>query len=337
MSESLVKTDNDLVWDGVVKPFIEFYDFLLTHPEGNWALWIQLVLNIPETHKNPALSTVQACFITKEGQKIVLKNDFDLKSHDVVHTDQFIKIDETVFSLADCFGGAQKEDQFIRWELSFEDPVLSYQPYPKGLTRLAKFKHLCPRLIGHVSGNIFVNHKKYSFTEAKMTQNHSFGTRPPQKWAQATCLHFADDTEAFFHAMNLKMSGRIPTLSFVMLGFEGQEFRLNSWVEALGTTRSEINFDAWKIHFQKKGYRFACRLWREPDFTIGLPFPSFGETEPTHYLSPLSHIEIQIHKKHHGMWQDYKILKGTQTALFETRTPDVNFSHPHHEVAFDTA
>lgn len=323
MPEPLVKTDNDLVWDGVKKPFFELYHVHLSDTNGRWALFLEFAINNPDESGRPGMSSVSACFADQNGEHLALRRDYDLSTHDIVHADEFIHIDNTSLSLADCAGGIQEGKRLVKWELAFEDPVLSFRPYSSLWFNRLPFmptKILLPRLVGFVSGNIFVDHRKFALQRARMSQLHVYGTSFAKAWSRASCLNFQEDSEAFFEAQSCQVRFRdhlIRPLSLFYLGMEGRIFRADSLWHMACLNKSEVRKNLWQAVFQKDGYRFDCRITRATEAIRREFFGPSGEAcESVDGL--MADVEIHVSRKQHGLWRDYKMLTGARQGVFQT-------------------
>lgn len=323
MLESLVKIDNDLVWDGVKRPFFEFYHVHLNDTNGRWALFLEFAINSPANPREPGCSSLSASYVDQNGERLLLRRDYELATHDVVHADEFIRIDNNSLSLAECVGGLQEGKRLIKWELSFEDPILSFRPYSRlwiNRLPLVPSKIFLPRLVGFVSGNIFVDHHKFTLQRARVSQAHVYGRSLVENWSRATCLNFQEDSEAFFEAQSCQIRFRnrlLKPLSLFYVGMEGQIFRADSLWRMACFNQSELHENQWRASFQKGGYRFDCRITRST------------ETPRREFLGPsgaacgivdglLADVEVHVSRKQRGLWRGHKMLSGARQGVFQS-------------------
>lgn len=323
MSESLVKIDNDLVWDGVKRPFHEVYHVQINDTNGRWGFSAELALNHPEDFSDPGTSSVTACFQERGLEAVQLRQDYDLSTHDVVHADEFIHIDKSSLSLAECTGGVTVEKQTIKWELVFEDPVLSFRPCPWNFIfppRMVPARVFVPRVIGFVSGNIYVDHRKFSFTRARVSQSHHHGSRLPDQLTRVSCLSFVEDPEAFFEGQTCVLrtqKRRFGPLTLGCMGLEGKLYPFNSLWRVLTVNRSTTNEVAWNARYRHSGYEFLCRVQGLEEPVMRQSRGPTGETGRIRRFL-LADAEIEVRRKHRGRWQDYKLLTAPKRAFFET-------------------
>lgn len=322
MLESYVKLDNQLVWDGRQHPFFETYTLVLNHPQKNWSLWVKYLINNPDASSKNGRASVCAGFLDENGQKLSLKEDYELIKHDIVHANQFISIRDSSLSLADAMGCVQQKQNCIKWELGFEDPVISNRPYPNSwFYRLAipRTKFVTPRLKSHVSGQIYVNNQKKELSHLKVHQNHHFGEGLTQNWAKVHCIHFKDNPEAYFEALTIVPSVKnrhLRPLHFVRLNFQGESYQTNYLMKMI-LNQGKVSNDRLEIDFKSKGLRFECSVKRLKHKTFGCQHKAPNKNFYYTYLCPKSEIDIKIFKPNKGKDELIKHLSSSD-AVFET-------------------
>jgi len=318
MSELLVKIDNDFVWDGIQRPFFENYFLKICDPFSCWSLCLYFFIDCPSDGVHPGISRVLASYVTTQGEKILVQNDYDLHLYDIVHTDPFLKIHENILTLADCMGCVEHEKNRIKWDFRFEDPVLSSRPISKTLQKFSKIKFFLPRLLSFVSGDFYVNHKKHSLNRVRVTQGHMVGPRIPSPFSLAHCVDFPDDPLAYFEA--LCWPTPLKEAHFFCVGMEGQAFRADSLSQVFWRNRSVRKSDHWQLQFFSRGFRFDCQVTQEPQLKFHFPF--LGGVKPLQCQSTMmADIEIQVLKRHRGRWQEYKQLKSSKKCTWEEVSP----------------
>jgi len=333
MLDSLVKIDNTLVWDGHTYPFHEAYYLIINDPKTTWSLWIRYTLcNVSPTKSSNShhnVASLWATYIDKQGTKIAVKNNFELSKHDIVHTDQFISIGGSFLSLAESVGSVQKGKDCIKWEINFEDPVTSLRIFPNSLfyhLSRPKTKFVQPRLVSHATGQFYVNHRRKEVNRCRVHQAHSYGTGLSHGWAWANCIHFKEDSQAYFEALSLKtgFGKRLrKSLNLFCLCMDGKKYYANTLTKMF-FNKSKYDFDSWHMEFTKSGFKFVCVVRRDPRLTAGLLLDGPNGEKKYSYLSMLASIEIKVYKYHKGSWQYYKTLSSTENCSFETVTSKKN-------------
>lgn len=325
MNEALVKLDNNLAWDGIKQPFYEVYYLKINDAAGKWGLWLRYSFTTPAPGSSNGIASLWAIYTEKGGEKIAIKQDYDMGTHDVVHADQFIQIDQSNLSLADCTGGVKSAKDVIKWELTFEDPVVSSRLYPHALfyeTSFPPSKMVSPRLLGFVTGTIYVNHKKIKLFRDRVHQGHVFGTAFAPSWTWANCVDFREDTEAYFEGLSANVPlgrGKLTRpLSLFAVGMAGERFAANSLIKMAWQNKSDADFTTWNATFEKSGYRFECLIRRRPEDMLGLTYDGPNAEKLFCYASLISDIEIKVLKRRRGAWQDYKLLTAYGKCAFET-------------------
>lgn len=329
MTKSLVKLDNNLVWDGNRRPFYESYYLKINDSNAKWSLWLRYTFAVPVPGHAAGLASLWAVYMDEGGSKVALKQDYDMAVYDVVHADEFIRIGDSSLSLAGASGGIVTGKDTVKWELDFEDPVQSLRLYPNPLfyeTPFPAAKFMTPRLSGFVTGTIFVNHKKITLKRERVHQGHVFGTTPARHWAWANCIDFREDSSAYFEALSGRLAvGRKKILRpchLFCVGMDGKRFLANSIIKMLWQNRSHYDFDGWHCEFEKSGYRFECSVRRDPARTAGLLYAGPAEEIRHAYVTMMADAEIKVYKRRRGVWQDYKLLTSPSKCAFETVSPE---------------
>ncbi len=334
MLDALVKVDNIMIWDGITRPFFEAYYLKIVDPDTKWSLFVRYSFSTSTAHNQSDKASLWAIYISNGGQKTVLKESFDLQKHEIVHTNQFISIGNSFLSLAEAVGSVHKNKECIKWELVFEDPVISARllPYtPLYHLKLLKTKVIQPRMLGFVSGDIYINGKKFNVGRTRAHQGHLYGNSYFHHWAWVNCIDFKEDSEAYFEALSLKvpllkvpllkvplLKKRALTLNFFTICMDGKKYFANSLMKALFFNKSRYNNKSWEAEFACRGYKFVCQTKRDPLFTAGLRYEGPNAAVAYCYHSPLATIEITVYKRKRGQWQYYKTLSAQKKCSFET-------------------
>lgn len=312
-SDSWIKIDNTLAWTTHKKPFYETYYIKINHPQGEWGLWLQYTLSThPE--KPAGVAEVFAIFTDKAGKKIKVKESFDLEEYDIVHSHQLIAVGNSWLSLAEAIGSARENKKSIHWELRFEDPVICARLFPREslyTLPLLKTKFVQPRMLGFVSGNIYINGFKLELHRYRVHQGHAYGSDPIRNISWANCIDFREDSEAFFEAISTKtgLGFKLP-LHLVLIGMEGGIFHTHSVKNMLWGCKSHQNGDSWEFSFTQAGHKFDGIITRDPSHTSDL-----GNG---HYHSTMANVSIKVHKKERGRWKYHKLLSATGKCGFNT-------------------
>lgn len=325
MNDALVKIDNTLAWDGLRQPFVEVYYLILNDTNGKWALKLSYEFHLPSERFEGGMATLRAIYSSVDGEQIVLSQDFDMGVHDVIHADKFIQIENSTLSLADCYGGVQNGKQSIKWEIGFEDPVLSSRFYPYQFfyedNMPPDMKFVLPRQFGFATGSLYINHKKVELFRSRVHQGHYYGPRLQPGWAFLSCLSFKEDSESFLHALSsTHQFGKrwIRPFHLFSLMMEGEMFTVNSLAKAFVLNRSYHDDKIWNFHFQKRGFRFEGCLWRDSSHIVKTECLGPEDEIYDVQTSQLANLDIKVFKRKRGSWYDYKRLTSQNRATFET-------------------
>ncbi|OVE81008.1 hypothetical protein BVY03_04950 [bacterium K02(2017)] len=321
---SPVKLDNDLIWDGQLSPFYESYDIVLHNFNQSWSLWLRYALCHQASNKKINQAKLMASF-SKEGQPVEsLSQSFELEKLEIMHTDRFISINGASLSLSESMGEVKIPNQNIKWEIYFEDPVVSLRVLPKLFLyhlNLPPAKFVQPRIKTFCSGQVFINHKKYEFKKLPVYQSHTYGNKFPAQWYRANCINFNEDENAIFEGLSqlIKFKNKeLCWLKYFCLQMEGKRYYANSLIKMF-TNKSNASPDKWEFEFKKGGYKFMGVIYRQKASTINID-PAYS-TSTHQYTAFKSSIEINVYKKIKGNWTHYKTLSSKDNCCFEWATP----------------
>lgn len=322
MLESLVKIDNTLVWHSGMRPFYEVYYFKITDPNSTWSFWARYTLCTASKEHPSGVASVWAIFTDISGTQIAARQDFDLLTLDIHHSDRFIQIGDSFLSLAETSGQIESTTGNFKWELMFEDPVHSLRLLPALFYHLPlpKTKFVEPRLLGHASGTIFVNDRKISLDRAKIHQAHIYGSAYANDWAWANCIDFSNDPSAALEILSARvpLGKKIsPALTLACVRFNDTTYRATSPLH-LFTNKSRHDFTSWDLHFRSGFRRFHVEITRSPDLIAAVTY--HGPNNETRYCYNTNLADVTINIEHFGLrgWQHEATLKATKKCAFET-------------------
>ena len=321
--DSFVKTDNTLAWDGHTKPFYEVYYLKINEPELNWSLSLRYTL-CTSSDFSGGIATLWGIYVDKDGQKLSLKQSFDLQKNEIVHTNQFINIGNSFLSLAEACGSIKEGSQGISWELNFEDPVLSSRSFSNELLykwRYPPLKFTQPRQLGFASGAVFINGIKKELKRFRIHQGHFFGHSLHKQWAWANCIEFKEDSEAYFDGLSLHAPfGKWyrPTINLFNIGMGGEHYHMNSIPKMLWSNRSHYNSFTWEAICKLRDTKFECHIDRNQEQTAFFEFTGPNNEKRYCYHGLMGNIRIKVFRKSKAGWKFYKLLSSTGKCSFET-------------------
>ena len=322
-TDAPVKLDNTLAWDGHEQPFFERYTVVLRDAKANWALILRYSLSATTGEDHSGKAILRGFYFDETQPTMSLKSEFNLAEYDIIHADQFISIDQSFLSLADAIGEIVQEKESLKWEISFEDPVISLRPYPHRLyyhTKFYPFVSNAPRWIGFASGQFYANQIKREFKRIRIYQNHDYGLDLPSDWVRISANDFREDSEAYLEALIFHVQvGRftIPVKLFC-LAFEGKIIKANDWFHALFVNKCEYTSLSANLEFKKSEYRFECSVSRSEKNTASYHDLSASGQKREIQLSALAQIHIKIYRREKGQWKLYKTLTCPHSGFFES-------------------
>ncbi len=304
MDSSLVKIDNVIAWDGVACPFTETYSLFIRDPAQSWSLCLRFSFLVPDSQNKQGV--VEAFFVDETGGQFRFHQEFNLDNHDIVHVGKFVEMGDCSLSLSDSQGTLETGPNRIKWECVFEDPVLSFRPFPDVFYPFAwpRYKMTYPRFLNHARGQFFINHKKYEFLRIRVSQIHGYGKHYPMS-LMAHCVGFEQDSDAAFALFAprfLAQKGLLPHFPCAVLTMEGETFVFQPVLTFLRRPL-KTHANGFDFEFGARPFRFRVAVEREPDQDFLVP-DGFR-------LNLAAHFKIEVTKKNRGAWQTYKILSST--------------------------
>lgn len=311
MDASLVKIDNVIAWDGVQAPFTEAYTLFLQDPHKDWSLCLRFSF-LADSPNSPKLGIIEAFFQNAAGEKHSFRQEYNLDNHDIVHTDKFVDIGGCYLSLAESMGTLHDGNNSLKWECVFEDPVLSYRPFPDVFYPFAfpRYKMVYPRFLNFARGQFFINHKKYEFSRIRICQNHSYGKLHSQNLS-VHAVGFEEDSDAAFALFAprfVTQAGLMPHLPFVIFAMENEVFAHRPIGRFLFDRSLQITNFGFDFTFFANGYRCMANLSCDPSQNF--------ITHDGSVLNLFAEMQIEVQKKSRGVWQTYKVLSSSSPVSY---------------------
>ena len=314
--DSLVKIDNSLVWDGIKHPFFESYYLSIHGPKAEWAFWLQYSLCAREKSKGSGF--LNGAFLNADGETTVISNEFDLAKYEVIHADRFMTLSHSHIALAESIGSIQDQNKCLKWELAFEDPSLSFSLFPHtSLYQLfgTKTKLLSPRMVSFITGNVYADGFKKEISRARVHQGHFHTKKLPKKSLWASCVHFKEDSSAYFELYATQVSKKL-SLSKVSihLGSEGDHLK-NSLMNHVATNRLKETNGTWHFSFKRALRKYDCVIETEEKNKASFAYQDHSKRNITESVYPLAKITIKVYERRGAAWQFIKTLSSEKCVL----------------------
>ena len=308
MDSALVKVDNVLAWDGLKRPFQETYQICLTDTASDWVLLLSFSTMAPADRTQPFEAKVRGVFWPRGGERQVFEVSYPLDKYEIVHASHFFQMGSSYLSLAECFGALDG----LKWELTFEDPVVGFRPWPSlwGNRSFHKTQASYPRLLNFVSGCFFVGHQKFEVKHHPIFQSHSWGQTVPWELTEIVGQSFEEDSKAYFLGVwpRVRWGTRIsPLMPGMVLGVsEGDvisRFPLSAF-----NTRLEQGEQSVRFYHKSFGRRIEGEIWLGETASDEITLTdSYGQpyTDSCHLFSDLT---IKIFEGSQSGWREVKRL-----------------------------
>lgn len=315
MAPTPVKTDNELKWNGRQRPFHELYSLKLHGSNGKFTLLTRYGLITPFNGGTSGVAVIEAVYAERGTAPVRLVRHFDLSLHDIMHAGEFIRIGNSRLSVAECIGEITAGNNLIKWDLIFEDPVQSLQPYPRLaalLPPLRRVKHQAPRLSGFVTGTVYAGHKTWHVRREKVCQDHAHSSVASGTWTRASCLNFREDASAWLSAVSLPWARLQRDIAIYCVGLDGVKYLANTLPKILWGNRSRRNDGVWEADFCAGGLKFACCISFDPASAIEHPDYFAGKT------TAMADVAILVSRRQRGVWREFRRLSAAGAGVVET-------------------
>lgn len=303
MAKYNVKNSNHLMWDGVSRPFLEDYTLRYTDPIKDNKLVLKYIIRCSDEVYPSGSAKLVGLYSKGNSNPILCEKIYDLSDYDIMHKENFVKLDKAYFSLAEASGSTKCDKNYIDWELRFEDPNIYFKTMPRLVGRLLtgkQYRYFSPRHSSFVNGDVFINEKKLSLRREVISQSHQFGLSWPEKIVHFFCSGFSDENLSL-ELLQIEQPQKTFAKKWFAFCIKYKETVYTSHSPIRIKSVSELNQQSWLFSFVKSGMKFEGDIyWSKEDLVRWLEKSSKIETECMIHLKPI--LNLRIYEKVNKMW-----------------------------------
>ena len=298
------------------------------HPSLPLAFWIRYTIYSPNNHPEKAIGELWAIFFDgiKHTHTAVKKElpvnqcGFDNQKFDV-------RIGDSILHSGRLMGDAASNGNTISWNLNYSgnsDPLLVL---PENLYEgsFPKAKLLVGVPLAVFNGGLTVNNEVIDITGWVGSQNHNWGTKHTDNYAWGQVAGFDNSPDSFFEISTARLKlGPVwtPFLTLMVLRHRGEEFRLNSIVQAI-KAKGEFNYFTWRFYSKQKHVEIKGEIQADSRDFAGLKYynPPGGIK---HCLNTkIASCKLEFHRLLQNGKRERQLLETQNRAAFEILTADV--------------
>lgn len=234
----------------------ESYFVRANNADTGQAFWIRYTIyqGEPGRGSKAAMGELWAIWFERGQAPVAAKSEFPLHKAKYSHSHFSLDFDGATFDTTALEGGAGNcGPDTISWQLEiaplgkarnaapiFPLPLSSYDaPLPR-----AKF--LVAQPFAAFRGHLTVNGRKISVHDWQGSQNHNWGARHTDEYAWGQVAGFDNDPDAFLEVASAKIRLGLlmtPFLTPIVLRFQGRDYSLNGYWQALRNAAKLAYFD----------------------------------------------------------------------------------------------
>jgi hypothetical protein len=345
---------NQVRYRGQNKGFYEVYFVEAQDVEHRSGLWVRYTICAPK--QGPAVAQLWAMYFDRDDpqakrafqktipiDEAVLENRRAAQSESSLESKIFrglsFSIGDSHIDAKGCRGRIDQDDQFIEWDLSWqEDQVLV--PFPFRWMYKAAFpktKFFSPHWDARIDGSYACNAKKWTCSHDPGQQTHIWGIEHAHRWAWCHANTFENAPGLVFEALHAQIKIKdlhVPRFVFIGIRYEGEDYIFNQVSSLLYKNKShfedpQTNMDVyaptkWTLECETEELRFRCELEGAIEHYLGVTYHDTDGRSLVCNHNKLTQATLQIFRKnHYGDWMHLKTFTSSSAALeFVGREPD---------------
>ena len=233
-------------YHGQREGFYESFYQRANHPTEPLAFWIRYTVFSPRDRPQEAIGELWAVYFDGlSGHKTALKEEWPLSACVFDNSAFFARIGAATLETGRLKGGVASNRESVVWDLTFvcsEEPSpFMPLPYYKRSFPAAKSAIGCP--MARYRGTLNVNGQTVRIEDWVGSQNHNWGRKHTDEYAQGQVPGFDNAPESFFEVVNARLKVgpiRMPPITPAVLRHRGEEhtfYGLSQALKARGTYR----------------------------------------------------------------------------------------------------
>ncbi|PPE73566.1 hypothetical protein C3942_12235 [Solimonas fluminis] len=294
------------------------------HPQRAEAFWLRYTIFAPQGRPQDAIGELWAVYFHREqGRLCAAKSEIPMG--DCVFSGQGLDLRIGAATLQ--HGRAQGQavgPHRIGWDLRHGGggPPLLFLPTALYDGGFPKAKAVTPRPLVRFSGQLEVDGRCIAVDDWLGSENHNWGSKHTDRYAWGQVAGFDDAPEAFFEAISAQLKIgplQTPRLTMMVLRLDGEEYRLNTPLQALRAS-GDWRFFEWHFDSRRRGLRIHGRMHAAREDFVGLRYMNPPGGDHTCLNSKIAACEVTLERA--GM--PSRTLRTDSRAAFEILTDETS-------------
>jgi len=255
----------------------ESYFQRANHPERPLAFWIRYTVFSPKNRPEAALGELWAIYFDGEAGRITAtKQQVPIGECELSTTGLNVRLGAATLTDVALEGSAASNGHRLQWKLSYAGtaPPLLLLPRSAYGMGFPKAKALVGTPNASYSGVLTVDATEIPIDGWPGSQNHNWGSQHTDEYAWGQVSGFDNAPDAFFECSTARVrlgSLWTPWLTMLVLRVEGQEYMLNSYVQAV-RAYARFQFFTWHMDSQGADLRVHGQIAAPAGSFVGLRY-----------------------------------------------------------------
>ena len=268
------------------------------HPQRAEAFWLRYTIFAPAGRLQDAIGELWSVYFHREqGVARVAKTEIPLADCAFATQGLDLRIGQSTFTPGRAIGEA-RGPQHIAWDLRYEGGGAPLLFLPESLYEggFPKAKAVTPRPLVRFSGTLQIDGQSISIDDWVGSENHNWGSKHTDRYAWGQVAGFDDAPDAFFEAISAQLKIgplQTPKLTMLVLRLDGEEYRLNTPLQALRAD-CDWRFFEWRFDSRHKGLRIHGRVHAAREDFVGLRYMNPPGGDHTCLNSKIAACELTL-------------------------------------------
>jgi Tocopherol cyclase len=317
-------TENRMRWDRTSSGFMEAWYLTINHRDSGSGVWLRYTLLAPR--RAEPYCELWALWFDPDGKrnfagKVRLSIDA-LGSSNGRDDGALVRIGSAWLSESHAEGELTHGERVLTWSLDFEPADRCFQHLPARVRRTVekRISTICaPNLSVPFSGSVTVDDELFTFDGDRGYQGHRWGKRHSLSWAWAHCSSWEGGESAVFEGVAARSSiGFVfaPTLTFVHLGYDGEDIAFNDLKWAI-RARSRYEMPTWAFTAHNDDYRITGAARTSIDRLMQVTYTDPDGSPRYCANSEIGDLGLELYRRDGSVWRHVKSLTALRTAHVE--------------------
>lgn len=316
-------TENRMRWDRRRHGFMEVWYSTLNHRDSGTGLWLRYTITAPFERLGAPYCELWGFFFDPDG-KLTFggKRRHPIELLGGSDSGALVRIGDAWLSENHLEGEVTSGERSLAWSLDFEPADRCYQHLPPLLRSRAekRVSTVCsPNLSVPFTGSVGLDGLSFEFDGERGCQSHRWGRRHARSWAWAHCSRFEGAHDAVFEGLAARtVVGPLPapTMTFLLLSYEGEEMAFNEIKWAL-KAKSRYEMPTWAFTARNEDFKITGAARATIDRLLQVRYQD-PDGAP-HYCanSEIADLAVEIYRLEGSQWRHFGSLTALRTAHVE--------------------